>query len=107
VTVWVDDMMMRADVPNGSRVVRGRWCHMMATTTEELDAMALAIGMRTAWRQHTGRPTEHYDVTMSKRALAVKAGAVEITWGEGAAITWHKVFVRETLASLVTEHPRP
>lgn len=75
-TVYVDDMMMRADVPNGNRVVRGIWCHMFADTREELDAMADRIGMRRSWIQKPGTPREHYDVTKSRREAAIKAGAV-------------------------------
>lgn len=103
-TVWVDDMHLRADVPNGARTVRGRWCHMMASTREELDAMADAIGLKRSWIQHEGTPIEHYDVTMTKRALAVQHGAVEITWRQGAEITWWKVGMRDLYPG---PHPRP
>ncbi len=75
-TVYVDDMMMRADVPNGARVVRGVWCHMFADTREELDEMAVRIGMRRSWIQKPGTPREHYDVTKTRREAAIKAGAV-------------------------------
>ncbi|OZD48633.1 hypothetical protein CH252_19080 [Rhodococcus sp. 06-1477-1B] len=85
-TVYVDNFMVRADVPNGDRVVRGRWCHMTADTREELDAMADLIGLRRSWIQHPGTWKEHYDVTMTKRAAAVRAGAVEITLREAVAL---------------------
>ncbi len=89
-SVYVDSYMVRADVPNGNRVVRGRWCHMTADTREELDAMADAIGLRRSWIQYPGTWKEHYDVTMSKRALAVKAGAVEIDWRQAAEMSKRK-----------------
>lgn len=58
-----------------------RWtcsCHMYADTPEELHAMALAIGMKTAWFQNRpGLP--HYDLVPARRAKAVKLGAVENT----------------------------
>lgn len=76
--VYVDDMFMRADVPNGAQTVRGRWCHMFADTREELDAMAVKIGLRRSWIQYPDTAKEHYDVTMSRRAAAIKAGAVEL-----------------------------
>ena len=75
------------------RLAPQEWCHMMADTTEELDAMAERIGMKKAWRQHTGKPSEHYDLTAGRRAAAVKAGAVEVTrrelalWWSDRAIT--------------------
>ena len=68
--VYVDDM--RASF---GRMVM---CHMLADTTEELLAMADRIGVQRKWLQCAGTPKEHFDIALSKRALAVKAGAVEI-----------------------------
>lgn len=52
-------------------------CHMIADTLEELHLMAAKIGMRREWFQdHPEHP--HYDLSKSKRALAVKNGAVEV-----------------------------
>lgn len=59
-------------------------CHMVADTTDELLAMADKIGVRRKWIQHAGTYKEHFDICMSKRAKAVKAGAVEITWRQYA-----------------------
>lgn len=53
-----------------------RWCHMWADTPEELHAMAKRIGMRRAWFQDDRR-LPHYDLVPSRRALALKFGAVE------------------------------
>lgn len=52
-------------------------CHMAADTERELHAMAQAIGMRLEWFQNKRLP--HYDVSLSRRKLAVSKGAVEIT----------------------------
>lgn len=57
---------------------RMKMCHMMADTTEELLAMADLIGVDRKWIQHPGRYSEHFDIAMSKRALAVEAGAIEV-----------------------------
>jgi hypothetical protein len=65
-TVYVDDM--RA---NFGRMIM---CHMIADTEEELHAMADKIGVARKWYQD-----DHYDIALSKRALAVAAGAREIT----------------------------
>ena len=70
-TVYVDDM--RAQY--GQMVL----CHMVADTHEELVAMAYKIGLDPRWIQHAGTPKEHFDISMSKRKLAVRSGAVEIT----------------------------
>jgi len=90
-TVYVDDMYLPADVPNGGRVVRGVWCHMQADTREELDAMADRIGLRRSWIQYPDTPwRRHYDLTKTKRALAVQAGAVEVGMTElaGMRLAW-------------------
>lgn len=82
-SVYVDDM--RAEF-----VVRGRrmiFCHMIADTSEELHAMATAIGVAHRWLQHGGTPREHFDIVLAKRRIAVKAGAMEITQRELASKT--------------------
>lgn len=52
--------------------------HMIADTTEELLTMVDTIGGARKWIQYPGPFEEHFDIAMSKRALAVKAGAIEI-----------------------------
>lgn len=86
----VDDAFIEATVPNGGRSVSSRWCHMLADTREELDAMALAIGLRPQWIQRPGTAFEHYDLTTSRRAAALRAGAIAITWRESAQLTERK-----------------
>ena len=73
-SVYVDDM----EAP-----YRGmKMCHMIADTIDELLAMADTIGVKRKWIQHKGTPKEHFDICLSKRALAVKAGAIEISQHE-------------------------
>jgi hypothetical protein len=74
VSVYVDDMR----APFGRMVM----CHMVADTHDELVAMADAIGVARKWIQHPGTRHEHFDIALSKRAEAVKRGAIEITWRE-------------------------
>ena len=70
--VYIDDMR----APFGRMVM----CHMIADSTDELLAMADRIGVARRWLQYPGTPKEHFDIALSKRALAVKAGAVEVDW---------------------------
>jgi hypothetical protein len=76
-TVYVDDM----------RAAYGRliMCHMLADSDDELHTMADRIGVARRWWQSPARTSgSHYDIALSKRALAVAAGAVEITWRQAS-----------------------
>lgn len=53
-------------------------CHMVADTDAELHAMASRLGVARRWHQKAGTPHSHYGICLSKRAAAVKAGAIEI-----------------------------
>lgn len=76
--VFVDDVFIEAEVPNGSRTHASKWCHLSATTKAELHAFAQAIGLRRSWFQDRPNGHWHYDVTLGLRAKAVRAGAVPI-----------------------------
>lgn len=72
-TVYVDTL---EPWPGGN----GRlWCHMATDNNglDELHAMADKIGLKRTWFQDHYR-VPHYDLTASKRRLAVAAGAVEV-----------------------------
>ncbi len=70
-TVYVDN----AQIPYG----RMRMCHLLADSLDELHAMADHIGVARRWFQGWGRAScPHYDICLSKRRIAVAAGAVEI-----------------------------
>lgn len=104
-TVFVDDMR--------ARFRRLILCHMVADTDAELHAMADRIGVARRWFQG-----DHYDIALSKRALALRAGAVPITQRECGIMTIHRrrhgvlmplADVREFLAALAAareEHAR-
>lgn len=79
-TVYVDDAHIPAEVANGARVHRSRWCHLMADSADELLDFAASIGLKRAWLQDK-RSGVHFDVTAGKRRQAVQAGAVEISVG--------------------------
>jgi len=71
-SVYVDNM--------NASYGRMKMCHMIADSTEELLAMADAIGVNRKWLQDAGTYREHFDICLSKRAIAVKKGAIELTW---------------------------
>lgn len=73
-TVYVDDMR--------AKFGRMLMCHMVADSDTELHAMAARIGVARRWHQYPPEHDSHYDICLSKRALAVAAGAVAITLRE-------------------------
>ena len=82
-TVYVDDMR----APFG----RMKMCHMGADTLDELLAMADRIGVARKWLQQPPKASwVHFDIALSKRLLAVKAGAVSISAREMSAWEWHR-----------------
>lgn len=76
--VYVDDMR----APLG----RMRMCHMLADSTDELLAMVDRIGVARKWIQDAGTHREHFDIALSKRALAIEAGAKLVGWRELALL---------------------
>ena len=79
-TVYVDDMKAKV----GQMVM----CHMVADTEPELHAMADKIGVARKWYQYPHKSRwPHYDIALSKRALAVANGAQEIRWRDAPAIS--------------------
>lgn len=77
-SVYVDDMR----APFGNMVM----CHMWADSDEELLEMADKIGVQRKWIQghqtlsfgkHRNASWVHFDIALSKRALAVRFGAIE------------------------------
>lgn len=73
--VYVDDMQARKGIYVFS--------HMIATTDEELHAMADAIGVQRKWWQAPPH-TSHYDIVQTKRAEAYARGAIAISWREAS-----------------------
>lgn len=65
---------------------RMKMSHLIADTDAELHAMADRIGVARKWHQNT-MAGSHYDIALSKRALAIEAGAVEITTRQAAMMT--------------------
>lgn len=74
---------MSAYVDQLSRSFGPKWkwpraCHLFADTLDELHDIAQRIGLRREWFQDR-RDFPHYDINATKRAMAVKLGAIEAT----------------------------
>lgn len=83
-TVYVDPLIHRGWKLRGHLV---KSSHMFTDHVEldELHAMAERIGMKRVWFQEHDR-LPHYDVTSSRRAAAVAAGALEVDSRESCRI---------------------
>ena len=85
--VYVDDMhrLRIGELRVGKYTMK--MSHMIADTEDELHLMAAKIGVARRWYQG-----DHYDISLSKRALAVQAGAIEITYRQcGLMVSNRKV----------------
>lgn len=67
-SVYVDEALFES---------RGRrWCHLWADSLDELHAFAARLGLKRAWFQCPPAASwEHYDLTDTKRAQAIRYGA--------------------------------
>lgn len=69
-SVYIDN----ARIPYG----RSKMSHLTADAVDELHAFAHLIGLRREWFQdHPRHP--HYDVSASKRKLALRSGALPVS----------------------------
>lgn len=76
---------------------RMKMCHLIADTTDELLAMCKKIGVQAKWIQHKGTSNEHFDICLSKKAIAIQFGAIEINFRDYAKM----VNNREKTGSLI------
>lgn len=77
--VYVDEL--KPSSPYNSQTWRYKtFCHMVSDDLNSLHSMAQRLGLRTTYFQYQPRLWLcHYDLTESKRNMALKYGAVEIT----------------------------
>ena len=91
--ICLDPMMNHGFVLNAKRT-RKSWksCHMFSDTNSrgELFDMAEAIGLKKDWLQKSRLGIWHFDLIQSRRAAAIKNGAVELTRKEASEI-WKKI----------------
>ena len=79
----------------------------IADSTEELLTMADQIGGARRWLQKPGTYLEHFDICLTKRALAEKHGAAEITMRElGKKLRERRTELRRHVFSVAPgQHP--
>lgn len=68
-------------------------CHMYADTLSELHVFAVRVGLRRSWFQ-TSRTLNHYDLTVGRRAVAVRLGAIEQSDRLTIMNTWRRIMGR-------------
>ena len=79
----VDDMMAHGWILHGKPV---KSCHLFTDgPVSNLHKFAVSIGLKIQWFQPKSYP--HYDLTYSKRVLAIERGAIEIDKHD-AVIIW-------------------
>lgn len=66
---------------------RMKMSHMIADTQKELLEMCDKIGVQRKWIQDYETPREHFDISISKRKLAIGFGAQEIGFRDLAKMT--------------------
>jgi len=66
---------------------RMKMCHMIADTRTELLEMCDKIGVKRGWIQDFDDKREHFDISKSKKKLAIEYGAKEINMRELAKMT--------------------
>jgi hypothetical protein len=88
-TVYVDDAAIPTTVGRWS----SRWSHLTADTREELHEFAARLGLRRSYFQENNakpgsfsREAWHYDLTVNKRAQAIRLGAKPVTSKEMRAV---------------------
>lgn len=80
-TVYVDDMYKHAH----GKLKQMKMSHMIADQDEELHFMATKIGMKKSWHQG-----DHYDISLSKRKMAIELGAISVSQKQIAAMKRRK-----------------
>ena len=83
-TVYVDPLSFRGWRIRGREVAN---CHLFTNQVDlsELHALASAIGMHREWFQDA-RSAPHYDLTPTRRAAALAAGAVAVDFRQAVRI---------------------
>src|SRR6266568_918702 len=77
--VYVDELSIWVGDKSPSCFRNKPSCHMYADSLDELHDMAVKIGLQKYWFQDK-KHLPHYDLTPSKRKLAIINGDIETDW---------------------------
>jgi 8-oxo-dGTP pyrophosphatase MutT (NUDIX family) len=108
--IYVDDLFKaESKNPQAFRVGERnghQWCHFFSDrhSLNQLHQTAEAIGMKRAWFDDRDGDIGHYDLTPSKRALAIQLGATEVTRAEAVTI-WRTNRVEYAYSKYLTQRP--
>lgn len=81
--------------------------HMVADSQQELLEMCDKIGVQRKWIQDMGTNREHFDICLSKKEAAIKAGAIHINMRELAKMTAERKDNNSPLNHLLINGNRP
>lgn len=76
-SVYVDGLLEWGGIKGAPRAKY--WCHLFADSLPELHQFAQGIMLRKEWFQISNAGIPHYDLTKSRRKMAVEHGAIEFT----------------------------
>lgn len=79
-SVYVDEVRDWTFIAKARGLRHTHWCHLTADTEDELHTFAKRLGLRRSWFQKKSDRDYrwHYDIVPTKRAQAVRLGAVEV-----------------------------
>ena len=83
------------------------WCHMVSDVdADELHAFAARLGLKREWSQERPKSSaHHYDITATRRAKAIRMGAVPVTARELVMRNYDGLRRRGLLPMLDTKPP--
>lgn len=91
--------------PRGGAVERAgrkhghRWSHMWADSQTELVLMGKQLGLKSSWMQVSNQGLYHFDLVPTRRAEAIRLGAVE-----RSLRSWIREHMRKSESTQRPEH---
>lgn len=84
-----------------------RWSHMVSDVgPDELHAFAARLGLKRSWSQERPKSSaHHYDIVPTKRALAIRLGAKEVTSRELVRVNYDGLTRRRERGELPPRSP--